>query len=365
MSVNEKDQCANNQLRVAIIYTNIGQLETLKEVIECNGMEAVVAAELGPGCLEKVDVDSTNVILVDLDDNWSDSDIIDALMEESDLPILFNDYATTQFNLSAPYTAWWKKLAKKIITLSNTSQKRVIRSKPVEARSAPVNLPPEPKHVSPVPPTATAPKVTAQLLQATSGDIRNIWVLGASLGGPLAVREFLSKLPAELPIAFILAQHIGVNHIDLLAEQLNRITPFEVMTAKTGHKIAHQQVILTPIESRLTVNNKEQIVLHPLDKKTIYTPSIDMVMTDIAKRFGKQAGAIIFSGMGNDGEQGAKQIFEQGGIVWAQDAESCIISSMPDNARATGCVSFSATPMELAQKLTNVLVTKQITQRHN
>lgn len=76
-------------------------------------------------------------------------------------------------------------------------------------------------------------------------------------------------------------------------------------------------------------------------------------MTAVAKRYGNMAGTIIFSGMGDDGALGCKAIAEGGGVVWAQDVDSCVISSMPDQARKTNTVTYSANPQTLADKLYN------------
>jgi chemosensory pili system protein ChpB (putative protein-glutamate methylesterase) len=74
-------------------------------------------------------------------------------------------------------------------------------------------------------------------------------------------------------------------------------------------------------------------------------------MTEVARRFGAKAGTIIFSGMGDDGARGCEAIAESGGVVWAQDIASCVVSSMPDQARKTGKVSYSANPEQLAKQL--------------
>ena len=74
-------------------------------------------------------------------------------------------------------------------------------------------------------------------------------------------------------------------------------------------------------------------------------------MKTVAERYGNMSGTIIFSGMGDDGALGCQSIAQNGGIVWAQDVESCVISSMPDQARKTNNVTFSANPQRLADEL--------------
>ena len=74
-------------------------------------------------------------------------------------------------------------------------------------------------------------------------------------------------------------------------------------------------------------------------------------MTAVATRFGSKANAIVFSGMGNDGTAGCQAIAEHGGLVWAQTADTCVISSMSDSVRDTGIVTYSASPEDLANYL--------------
>ena len=113
---------------------------------------------------------------------------------------------------------------------------------------------------------------------------------------------------------------------------------------------------MAPIEAKIILNQSGAISIDPLSGHSIYTPSIDDVMTDVANNYGPNIGTIIFSGMGNDGEEGCQVISEKGGVVWAQEPDSCVISSMPDSARNTGCVTSSGTPEELAIALVEYLI---------
>jgi len=180
---------------------------------------------------------------------------------------------------------------------------------------------------------------------------RNVWVLGASLGGPEMLKQFLTAVPEDLPVAFILAQHLGENFMMLLAEQLDRMTPFSVMPAEEGHVLCHQQVVVVPVDRRLTINPIGAIELQSLEKPTRYVPSIDLVAADIGLRYEEKAGMIVFSGMGDDAAVGAKRMREVGAQVWAQEARSCVISAMPDNLRLRGLVNVSAAPLEMAEML--------------
>jgi chemosensory pili system protein ChpB (putative protein-glutamate methylesterase) len=167
-----------------------------------------------------------------------------------------------------------------------------------------------------------------------------VWVLGASVGGPQAVKAFLSALPTELAVAFILVQHIGSPFVSFLARQLDKASPINVIPAREGLRLSRQQVVVAPVEEALVVGQDGHLKLQSLTEPRPYKPSIDAIMVHMAERFGDRAGAIVFSGMGDDGTRGCQAIVAQGGVVWAQDAESCFISSMPDRARANRTGQF-------------------------
>ena len=82
-----------------------------------------------------------------------------------------------------------------------------------------------------------------------------------------------------------------------------------------------------------------------------HSPCIDDVAADVADQFGRRCGLVLFTGMGADGADGAVAVDQAGGFVWAQDEESCVISSLPDAARRRGVVEFSGSPRQLAHRL--------------
>lgn len=365
MKVNDKNE--KKSLRVTIIHTSNHKPEELEKALISHDIQVIAIAELSNQSLCEIDTDTTDAILVDLHENAEQElDMLEALLEESTIPLLFNDNATTQFNISISTGDWSKKLAIKLHKLVSKSKNELSEPEvvaPAETSSAnnsPVNkklikLSIDQRAARAIDVDTSVTPVPAKPRLKKRAGANTVWVLGASLGGPLAVKDFLSALPEHLPVAFVLAQHIGASHIELLGEQLNRATNMSVMTAQEGHIINENEVILAPIEKRIVINNEGRISLKPIKSASIYSPSIDDVMFDIANQYESLSGAIVFSGMGNDGEEGCKAISEKGGVIWAQEPDSCVISSMPDCARRTGSVSYNDTPEGLANNLVDYL----------
>jgi len=181
--------------------------------------------------------------------------------------------------------------------------------------------------------------------------IRRVWVLGASIGGPEAVRDFLRELPRDYPALFLLAQHMGAEFVDLMAQQLAKATPLTVRTPTHGERVGHGEVVIVPTTHRLQVDAEGIVVLEKTSNDGAYSPSIDQVLRDAADRYGSSASAIIFSGMTTDSVEGCKYLASKGGAIYAQHPDSCVVSSMIDGVMDAGIVKFLGAPRELAEQV--------------
>jgi two-component system chemotaxis response regulator CheB/chemosensory pili system protein ChpB (putative protein-glutamate methylesterase) len=178
-----------------------------------------------------------------------------------------------------------------------------------------------------------------------------VWILGASIGGPDAVRAFLEKLSNKVQAGFIVAQHMGAEFLDLMISQLAKASSVPVKLAQSGMSLRNGEVIVAPVGKRLTLDGAGKVVLTELSNDSPYSPSIDQIMLDTSDRMGSRCSAIIFSGMASDAIEGAKYIAAKGGRVWVQDPSTCVISSMIDGAQAAGVVSYVGSPEQLATHL--------------
>jgi chemosensory pili system protein ChpB (putative protein-glutamate methylesterase) len=181
--------------------------------------------------------------------------------------------------------------------------------------------------------------------------VRKVWVLGASIGGPEAVREFLAGIPRDYPALFLLAQHLGDEFVGMMTNQLMQATKLTVRSPTHGERVAHGDVVVVPNSHRLRVDAEGVVTLERNAGMSAFSPSIDRVLQDMADKFGANAGAIIFSGMSSDAAEGCRYLAEQGGEVYAQRPDTCVVSSMIDGVCETGVVSFLGSPQELAEKL--------------
>ena len=176
-------------------------------------------------------------------------------------------------------------------------------------------------------------------------------VIGASTGGPVAVRELLAQLPADFPAAVIVVQHIPASFTPVLAAQLDRWVEIKVKEAAAGDKLKAGQVFVAPGDFHLLVRPDSRIQLSQGPKIKGHRPSIDVTMQSAAQVYGGRARGVVLTGMGDDGTMGLVAIRAKGGKTFAQDAASCVANGMPQQARERGAVDFVAEPSRIAEML--------------
>ncbi len=180
----------------------------------------------------------------------------------------------------------------------------------------------------------------------------DLWVLGASLGGPAALKRFFGALVEPIPVCFVIAQHIDAHFVAVLGKILEQSNSFyHVQVLSRPSLIEAGWTLLVPIEKRLRFLDAGQIVHSAHNWTPPYSPCIDDVLLDAVNAYHSQVHCIIFSGMGEDGSAGAARIRNEGGEVWVQDRDSCASSVMPDAIVQHDLATYQGTPEQLAEKL--------------
>jgi two-component system chemotaxis response regulator CheB len=160
----------------------------------------------------------------------------------------------------------------------------------------------------------------------------DIIVCGISTGGPQALKYLIPRLPVDLPIPLVIVLHMPVGYTELFARSLNDVSALEVREAQEGDVPRGGLVLLAPAGLHLSLlRRKEEIVAHldllPLD--TPHRPAADVLFKSAAEAFGEKTLALVMTGMGADGTQGAAWIKARGGTVFAEAEESCVVYGMP------------------------------------
>lgn len=160
-------------------------------------------------------------------------------------------------------------------------------------------------------------------------------LIGASAGGPVALMDILTELPADLRAGVVIIQHVDTRFASELASWLGGRTPLPVRLADEGDAVCDGEVLIAKGGYHLTFGRGGS--LHYTDRPQLsYQPSID-VMYESALKYGpRRLLGIILTGMGRDGSKGLKQLYLAGHRTIAQDETTSAIYGMPKAAAEIG-----------------------------
>ncbi len=163
------------------------------------------------------------------------------------------------------------------------------------------------------------------------GDFRLV-VIGSSTGGPVALQQVLTRLPANFAAPILLVQHMPASFTPAFAQRLNQQCQIAVKEAEDGELPRPGVAYLAPGGKQMELEQRgAQVRLRVSEGNPSlhYKPSVDVTLNSVAKVYPGKTLALILTGMGADGREGARALKQGGSTVWAQDEASCVIYGMP------------------------------------
>ena len=163
--------------------------------------------------------------------------------------------------------------------------------------------------------------------------------IGASTGGPGAVRRLLTSLPAGFTVPVLLVLHIGEPFDATLADWLDAQSPHRVAFAEDGEALfdGPPRIFMALAGKHMTIS-KGRLRLDSGPERHSCRPSIDVLFESVATEVRGGAGGVLLTGMGRDGAEGLLAIRRAGGRTIAQDEASCVVYGMPRAAVEVGAV---------------------------
>ncbi|AIS16339.1 chemotaxis protein CheY [Pseudomonas rhizosphaerae] len=192
---------------------------------------------------------------------------------------------------------------------------------PVSSRAAPTRTP------APVTP-ARAPAPTASSAAPRRKPYKLV-AIGTSTGGPVALQRVLTQLPAHFPTPIVLVQHMPAAFTRAFAERLDKLCRITVKEAEDGDVLRPGLALLAPGGKQMMIDGRGAVKILPGDERLNYKPCVDITFGSAAKSYGDKVLAVVLTGMGADGREGARLLKQGGSQVWAQDEASCVIYGMP------------------------------------
>lgn len=184
--------------------------------------------------------------------------------------------------------------------------------------------------------TAKSPQVAAPLqrnrgVSLLKGQTKLV-AIGTSTGGPVALQNVLKQLPANFPVPIILIQHMPGSFTKAFADRLNASCAINVREAINGDELKPGLALLAPGGQQMIIEKRggsSVVKITDSEPGQNYKPCVDVTFTSVAKNYPGCSLAIVLTGMGADGREGAKLIKQSGSQVWAQDEASCVVYGMP------------------------------------
>jgi len=237
-------------------------------------------------------------------------------------------------------------IGKKTIKKSAEPKTHLEQSTPLKQTIMPAKLdevkvtvpPPAPKHVE----VESVSKAKSRK-SINIGSIASIIAIGTSTGGPKALHEVISHLPADLAAPVVIVQHMPPRFTKSLAQRLNHFSELEVCEAEHGMQLQNGRAYVAPGGYHMKVERQQDqyvISLSNEPPRNGHRPSVDVLFESLLDFQELERHIVLMTGMGSDGAQGMKKLADQGvASTIAEAEESCVVYGMPRSAVELGAAS--------------------------
>jgi two-component system response regulator WspF len=176
-------------------------------------------------------------------------------------------------------------------------------------------------------------------------------ILGASTGGPQALAEVLSRLPATLKAGIIIVQHVDAAFAPGLGQWLSEQARRHVLLAAEGHEPAVGEVLLSRTDDHLVLGEDRRLHYSAEPKESSYRPSVDVFFNSAARNWPRPGVAVLLTGMLRDGAEGLLNLRRLGWRTIAQDEFSSVVWGMPKAAVEIGAAEEVVSLPQIAEAI--------------
>ncbi|GIU03256.1 protein-glutamate methylesterase/protein-glutamine glutaminase [Shewanella morhuae] len=199
-------------------------------------------------------------------------------------------------------------------------------------------------------PVRTSPAASIR----ASGKQYKLLLIGTSTGGPVALQKILTQFPANYPHPILLIQHMPAAFTPAFASRLNGLCKIEVKEAVNGDMLKPGCAYLAPGGMQMMIERtgstgRLKILAGSADMN--YKPCVDITFASASKAFGGDILAVVLTGMGADGREGARMLKSAGATIWAQDEASCVVYGMPQAVASAGIATHSIALDNMAESI--------------
>lgn len=347
------------KVRVMIVDDSALMRKLLTQVLQSDpGIEVIETAKDGPHALEKLQRVRPDVALLDVEMPRLDGlSTLDRIVADFGLPVVMCSTRTR-----AGAEAALEALRRGAVDFIEKPTSKALASgqATVEIVSRLRNAVNARVRVAQSSSTSAPPPRTGQRQRSPHEAIRQLALkatpeliaIGTSTGGPPALEQILTQLPAGFPLSIVIVQHMPPGFTEMLAQHLNRVCQITVREATDGETLQPGVALIAPGGKHLRVMKTREGYVTALDDQTGtvsgHRPSVDVLFDSVAVATQGRAAALIMTGMGSDGAAGLGKLARAGAVTLAQTPDSCICHGMPKSSIDRGYVQVIVPLEELS-----------------
>ncbi|MCA9115599.1 MAG: chemotaxis response regulator protein-glutamate methylesterase [Planctomycetaceae bacterium] len=184
-----------------------------------------------------------------------------------------------------------------------------------------------------------------------------VLVIGASTGGPQALTEVLTSLPQDFPLPIFVVQHMPAQFTRILANRLDSMTGRPCREAADGMLITPGETLIAPGGYHMETEYRSRrlvTAVHSGPAEHFCRPSINPLFRSVSRNYGSSVLAVMLTGMGDDGIEGAHEVFENGGTIIAQDRHTSVVWGMPGAVVRAGLAHFILPLNQIAPEIKRI-----------
>lgn len=175
--------------------------------------------------------------------------------------------------------------------------------------------------------------------------------IGASTGGPKALSDIFTEIPADINAAFIVIQHIDQRFAPGLASWLSSSCPLTVKIASTGDRPEKGKILLAGTNDHMILRSDGSVDYVTEPKHNPYRPSVNVFFSSLAEHWKHRGIAVLMTGIGHDGASGLLLLKNAGWLTFAQNRESCVVFGMPKAAIELNAAKEILSPQEIGCRI--------------